>query len=207
MSGAAPGISAARPARAIPPARRITLSMRIALGFLHTGALFREPNNVWRCRAFPEERVLDRTVRAVEEMGLAELREYVGHHGMRRACMSLTEAGAELYREIGGKLANHRPPPVQAEGIIRETEVALDEMAEQEARLAKQLAMIDAETRETRAASKRIEARMAAIEAKAQRIEHERATLASCRQDLRAFTAQAAERIGAAISEANHAPA
>lgn len=202
MSGAAPALSAARPARISPPERRITLPMRLALGFLHTGALYREPGGVWRCRAFPQERVLDKTVRPLEAMGLAALREYEGHHGIRRACMALTEAGIALYARIGGKLANRRPPPVQAEGIIRETEVAIDEIAEQEARLQKQLALIDEETHETKAAASRLAARVAAIEAKASRIEHERATLASCRQDLRAFTTQAAERIGAAIVEA-----
>ena len=202
MSGAAPVIAAAQPARPAP-LRRVSLSMRIALGFLHTGALYQEPSNVWRCRAFPEERVLDQTVRAIEHMGLAERREYQGHHSIRRVCIALTEAGIELYARIGGKLANHRPPPVQAEGIIRETEVAIDEIAEQEARLARQMAMIATETRETRAAADRIAASIARLEAKAGRMEHERATLASCRQDLRAFTTQAAERIGAAIVEAN----
>lgn len=201
MSGAAPVIAAAQPARPAP-LRRVSLSMRIALGFLHTGALYQEPSNVWRCRAFPGERVLDQTVRAIEQMGLAELREYQGHHGIRRACMSLTPAGIELYARIGGKLSNHRPPSVQAEGIIRETEVAIDEIAEQEARLARQMALIATETRATRAAADKIAASIARLEAKAGRMEHERATLASCRQDLRAFTTQAAERIGAAISEA-----
>ena len=42
---------------------------------------------------------------------------------------------------------------------------------------------------------------MARLEAKAKIFEHERATIAACRQDLRAFTTQAAERIGAALSE------
>lgn len=198
----APAIAAAPPARSAPPERRISLSQRIALGFLHTGALFREPNGTWRCRAFPQERVLDKTARALELLGACALREYVGQYGERRACLSLTEVGIVLYARIGGKYADRRPPPVKAEGALRETEVALAEMAEQEERMARQLAMIDAETRETRAASKRIEARMVAIEAKAQRIEHERAKLASSRQDLRAFTAQAAEYIGAAITEA-----
>lgn len=198
MIGAAPVIAAAQPARA--PLRRVSLSMRIALGFLHTGALYQEPSNVWRCRAFPEERVLDQTVRAIEHMGLAERREYQGHHGVRRACISLTEAGIALYARIGGKLSNHRPPSVQAEGIIRETEVAIDEIAEQEERLARQMALIATETRATRAAADKIAASIARLEAKAGRMEHERATLASCRQDLRAFTTQAAERIGAAIS-------
>ncbi len=204
MTAPAP-VPAARPARNLPPERRLTLPMRIALGFLHTGALYREAGGIWRCRAFPQERVLDKTARVLEQMGLAELREYEAYHGLRRACLSLTEAGIALYARIGGQYANRRPPPVQAEGMLRETEVALGEMAEQEARLRKQLAAIDAETRQTRAASRRIEDRMASIEAKAQRIEHERATLASCRQDLRAFTVQAAERIGAAISDGpNH---
>lgn len=207
MSGAAPVMAAAEPVRPHTPLRRVSLSMRIALGFLHTGALYREPSNVWRCRAFPGERVLDQTIRAIEHMGLAELREYEGHHGIRRACMSLTPAGIELYARIGGKHANRRPPPVEAEGIIRETEVAIDEIAEQEERIARQLAMIDAETRETRAAAERLAATMARLEAKAGRMQHERERYAASRQDLRAFTTQAAERLGAAISEANHAPA
>lgn len=203
MSGAAPVIAAAQPARPHPPLRRVSLSMRIALGFLHTGALYQEPSNVWRCRAFPGERVLDQTVRAIEHMGLAERREYQGPHGIRRVCISLTEAGIDLYARIGGKLANRRPPPIEAEGIIRETEAAIDEIAEQEARLARQLALIEAETRATRAAADRIAATLARLETKAGRMEHERATYAASRQDLRAFTTQAAERIGAAICEGN----
>lgn len=208
MTGAAPAIAAARPARPAPqagnrpPERRITLPQRIALGFLHTGALFREPNGTWRCRAFPQEYVLDTTARAIERMGIAEMREYRGHHDLRRVCLSLTEAGIGLYARIGGKFASHRPPPVQAEGMLRETELALGEMVEQEERLARQLALIDAEARETRAASRRLEARVAAIEAKARHMDHERATIAACRQDLRAFTVQAAERISAAVAEA-----
>ncbi len=202
MSGAAPVIAAAQPARPHPPLRRVSLSMRIALGFLHTGALYQEPSNVWRCRAFPGERVLDQTIRAIEHMGLAELREYQGHHGERRACMSLTPAGIELYARIGGKHANRRPPPVETEGIIRETEVAIDEIAEQEARLARQMALIATEARETRVAADRIAASIARLEAKAGRMQHEREKLSASRQDLRAFTTQAAERIGAAIAEA-----
>lgn len=197
----APAIVAASPARTTLPERRITRSQRIALGFLHTGALFREPNSQWRCRAFPQEYVLDATAKVIERIGVAQMHEYEGHHGQRRICLSLTEAGVALYAAIGGRYAKRRPPPVQAEGILRETEIAMSELAEQEARLVRQLAMVAAETRETRAASKRLEERMAQIEAKARRFEHERATLASCRQDLRAFTTQAAERIGAAISE------
>ncbi|KRE00091.1 hypothetical protein ASE63_08290 [Bosea sp. Root381] len=202
MSGAAPAISAARPARVLPPERRLTMSKRIALGFLHTGALFREPGGVWRCRAFPAERVLDSTARALEQDGLAQMQEYEGHHGQRRACLSLTLDGIALYARAGGHLAGRRPPPVQAEGVLRETELALGEMAEQEARLAKALAAIDCEARETRAASQRLDERMAAIEAAAKRIDHERASLATSRQTLGAFTVQAAERIGAAVSEA-----
>lgn len=190
------------PARTIPPERRITRSQQIALGFLHTGALFREPNGQWRCRAFPQEYVLDATAKVIERMGLAEMREYHGHHGQLRVCLVLTGAGIALYAAIGGRHARRRPPPFEAEGILRETEIAMGEMAEQEARLARQLAIIDAETRETRAASKRIEERMARLEAQAKSFQHERATLATSRQDLRAFTAQAAERIGAAIGEA-----
>ena len=201
MSGAAPVIAAAEPARPLPPLRRVSLSMRIALGFLHTGALYQEPSNVWRCRAFPGERVLDQTVRAIEHMGLAELREYQGHYGIRRACMSLTSAGIELYARIGGKHANRRPPPVEAEGIIRETEVAIDEIAEQEERLARQLALIDAETRATRAAADKIAQTIARLDAKAGRMQHERERFAASRQDLRAFTTQAAERLGAAVVE------
>jgi len=198
----APAIAAAQPARTLPPARHVTMKQRVALGFLHTGALFREYGGIWRCRAFPKEKVNDITVRFLERAGLAVLREYEGHHGLRRACLCLTEAGIALYAQIGGKYRTRRPPPVQAEGILRETEIAMGEMAEQEARIAKQLALIDAETRETRAASKRIEERMARLEAKATTFERERAKWASCRQDLHAFTTQAAERIGAAISEA-----
>jgi hypothetical protein len=203
MNLAAPVQAAPQPARqASPQGSRLTMTKRIALGFLHTGALFREPNGVWRCRAFPAERVLDTTAKALERDGFAELREYLGHHDLRRACLSLTPAGIAAYAQAGGQHAKRRPPPVQAEGILRETELAMSEMAEQESRLAKQLALVDAETRETKAAAARLAARVAAIEAKARRFEHERATLASCRQDLRAFTTQAAERIGAAIMEA-----
>lgn len=201
MSGAAPVIAAAEPARPHSPLRRVSLSMRIALGFLHTGALYQEPSNVWRCRAFPGERVLDQTVRAIEHMGLAEMREYQGLHGERRICVSLTPAGIALYARIGGKLANRRPPPVEAEGVIRETEVAIDEIAEQEARIARQLALIEAETRATRAAADKIAQAMARLEVKAGRMQHEREQFAASRQDLRAFTTQAAERLGAAISE------
>jgi DNA-binding MarR family transcriptional regulator len=201
VSAAAP-VSAVRPARLIAPERRITLPMRIALGFLHTGALYRGPGNIWRCRAFPQERVLDRTVRALEEMGACALREYLGHHDMRRACMALTEAGIALYAKIGGRLAHHRPPPVQAEGVLRETEIALDEMAAQEALLAKAIAKIDEETRATREAADRIEQHLATLQAHAARFDDERSRFASHRQNLGAFARQAAERLGAAIVEA-----
>lgn len=198
---AAASVSAARPARTLPPERRITLPMRIALGFLHTGALYREPGGLWRCRAFPAERVLDKTVRALEEMACATMREYLGHHEQRRCCMALTEAGAALYARIGGKLANHRPPPVEVEGVIRETEIALGEIAGQEALLAKASAAIRAETLATREAAVRIERLLTRLEGRAATLEHERSRLAGARQDLGAFVRQAAERIGAAIGE------
>lgn len=198
---AAASVSTVRPARTRPPERRITLPMRIALGFLHTGALYRDPGELWRCRAFPAERVADKTVRALEEMGCAELHEYIGHHEQRRCCMALTPAGAALYASIGGKLAGRRPPPVEAEGVLRETEIALGEIAGQEALLAKATAAIRAEALATREAAARIERMLAKLEGRAATLEHERSRLAGARQDLGAFVRQAAERIGAAIGE------
>lgn len=202
MMGAAPALAAARPARTLPPERRLSTKMRIALGFLHTGALYREPSNVWRCRAFPQQTVRDKTVRALEAMGLASLAEYVGTHDVRRAAMTLTPQGKALYRRIGGRFADKNPPPLQVEGLLRENELAMAQMAADEARISRVTAAIQAETLATRAAARRIEQTLAALQAKADRFEAERRQIASNRQALGAFTQQAAERIGAAIAEA-----
>lgn len=197
----APALPATRPARSHPPeARRLSLSMRTALGFLHAGALFLQGRSGWRSRAFPEERVLDRTVRSLETMRLARLQDYEGLHGIRRVCAVITPEGMSLYR--GGRLANRRPPPVAAEGVLCEVEQAMDAMEAEAAGLRR--AMTDAAARMASARDLilRGEREMNRINERLRRIEDSRARLATCRQDLRAFTDQACERLGAELAEA-----
>lgn len=190
MSAPAPALTAARPPQ---PERRLTHTMRVALGFMHVGALYREANNVWRSRAFQEERVLDKTVRALEAMGLARLQEYAAMYGLRRVCATVTPAGMLVYR--GGRFADRRPPPVQAEAILREVEGALGLLTQESEQLARQqkaandaaLAARQQQARATQALD-RIEKRLAELA----RI---RASLDARRVDLRCLVAEAAERM------------
>lgn len=175
-------------------APRLSLGMRTVLGFLHAGALFRGPGGSWRSRAFPQERILDRTVRALEALGLAQLREYTGLHDVRRCCAVITSAGMQRHR---GNLADRRrPPPPQTEGLLHEVEQLEAEIGERQTKLDKALAAIDAEVRETRAAALRIENRAKAIEARAARLDTEREQIATSRASLRAVTAHACQRLG-----------
>ena len=198
--GAAPAINAARPARSNPPEPRLTRPMRIALGFLHLGALFREANNPWRSRAYPQERVLDTTVRALEAMSIAKLYEYEGLHGVRRACVTLTPRGMLVYRD--GPHAHRRPPPVQAEGVLREVEQAIGLMDMEAEGLRRQLTMVETSMATARAKITEGERAMASANARLRKLEEGRARLAACRQDLRAFADQACERLGAELAEA-----
>jgi hypothetical protein len=174
--------------------------MRIAVGFLHLGALFREPNNVWRSRAFPQERVLDATVRALEAMSIAKLYEYEGLHGVRRACVTLTPRGLLVYRD--GPHAHRRPPPVQAEGVLREVEQAIGLMDTEAQDLHRQLALVEVSMTSARARITEGEQAMASARARLRKLEEGRARLTACRQDLRAFADQACERLGAELAEA-----
>ncbi|PZU95599.1 MAG: hypothetical protein DI527_00895 [Chelatococcus sp.] len=185
-------------AAAAPP--RLTLPQRVVLGFLHAGALFRGPGGSWRSRAFPQERVLDGTVRALERQGLAQLREIVGRHDQRRCCAVITGAGMAAYR--GGRLEARRPPPLAIEGVLDEVEQLEAEFGARESRIDRALAALEAEMRETAAAQARVEARLRTIETKAARLDHERQTLAAGRADLRAVATQACERLGTELGRA-----
>ena len=77
------------------------------------------------------------------------------------------------------------------------------EMKADEAKVSKVVAAIEEEAFETKQAARRIEMRLAALQAQAARFNAERARIVGNRQDLGAFTRQAAERIGAAIGEAS----
>jgi hypothetical protein len=173
--------------------RPITLAMRTALGFAHTGALYREAGGHWRCRAYPNEAVRDGTARALEERGFLLIQEYEGLHRVRRACMVITPAGRRAYGD--GRLASASPPPVQAEAILREVEAALSVLTHESEMLGRQQkaaneAAIDARQKQAKStqALDRIEARLAELA----RI---RSNLDARRVELRCLVVEAAERM------------
>ncbi len=190
---AAPAMAPALPPSRQPEHRPITLAMRTALGFAHTGALYREPNNTWRSRAFPQERITDATVRGLEQRAFLLLQEYEGLHGIRRACMVITPAGRRAYG--GGRLAGHTPPPVQAEAILREVETALALLSVESTALAREQqhannVAIEARRQQTlaQATLDRVEKRLAALATT-------RVALDARRTDLRCLVVEAAERM------------
>ena len=174
-----------------PEHRPISLAMRVALGLAHTGALMREPDGHWRCRAFPLQRVLDITVRGLLERGLVEA---VSHRGLHdeRECVALVAAGRARY--AGGPLAGRAPPPVPAEVVLREIEEAL--------------AILDRESKELSAALLRDSAALrdcartiAGIESRTAKLARTREALDARRADLRAIIAHAAERMVESLQE------
>jgi hypothetical protein len=192
------GASLSAPAAAMPPSRQpehrpITLAMRVALGLAHAGALYREGNSHWRSRGYPDKPVQDQTVQALIQRGLLRLQEYEGLYGVRRACVVVTPEGRIAYH--GGSLAAHRPPPVEAEAVLREVEAALATLSAESQQLGReQAAALDAAIEARRnnimaqATLDRIEKRLAALAAS-------RAALDARRGDLRCLVQEAAERM------------
>lgn len=190
---AAPAMAVTIPPSRQPEHRPITLAMRAALGLAHTGALYREPNNTWRSRAFPEERVTDATVRGLEQRGLLLLQEYEGLHGIRRACMVITHAGRRAYG--GGKLATHRAPPVQAEAILREVETALALLSVESEALAREQKHANAVAIEARRQQSLAQSTLERVEKRLTALAATRAALDARRTDLRCLVQEAAERM------------
>lgn len=167
--------------------------MRAALGLAHTGALYLEPDGTWRCRAYPEERVRDATVRGLETRGLLLLQEYEGLHRIRRACMVLTPAGRKAYS--GGRLAAHRPPPVQAEAILREVETALALLSLESESLARQQHSAATAAAEARRQQAMAQSTLDRVEKRLAHLASTRAALDARRIDLRCLVVEAAERM------------
>lgn len=188
---------------ALPPRPRdLPLSghMRIALGLLHAGALFREAGGCWRSRAFPEQPVRDITVRGLEERGLILMQEYEGLHGIRRACVTISVSGVRAYR--GGRLACRRPPPVQAEGVLREIEIALAALDQEAAGLDKRMQALAGTEAQTRRMILQAQDALTAMQSRLAKLERARENLDARRADLRALVAQAGERIAETLTEA-----
>ena len=183
-----------------PQPKQLSMPQRLALRMLHTGALFQGPGMSWTCRAFPHQAVQIGTIRCLAERGLVRFETHGGLYGAEFRAVVLTEAGRA--EPLGKPARPATPPPAAAETVIRSVEQAMGEMAAREDRLSRVINALGAEARATRAAASRIELRLAAIEESARKADHERATLASCRTDLRAFTTQACEQIGATLAEA-----
>lgn len=181
-----------RPAPALAGAP-ISLAMRLALGQLHTGALYLDRYGNWRSREQPGSPVLDKTVRSLERRGLALLQEYEGLHRDRRICAVVTFAGRRAYQ--GGVLAHRTPPPVRSEAILFEIEAALIALDRESRELTDKL---DGFSSQQLAAQKQL----AEIETRLARLERCRESLDARRIDLRALVGHAADRLGQALGEA-----
>ncbi len=136
-------------------ARPISLRMRIVLGYLHAGALLLQAardaraHAHWRSRAFPEERIADATVRALEERQLVEIAEYqVGE--TLRCCAVLTAAGREAYRAMGGRYAGARAVPPAAEALVAKFDDAIAAIAGEMENLSQRAAAMLAQAEEAR---------------------------------------------------------
>lgn len=190
---AAPAMAVSIPPSRQPEHRPITLAMRTALGFAHAGALYRDANNTWRSRAFPEERVTDATVRGLEQRGLLLLQEYEGLYGIRRACMVITPAGRKAYG--GGRLARHKAPPVQAEAILREVETALALLSVESEALAREQQHANTVALEARRQQALAQQTLDRVEKRLASLAATRAALDARRIDLRCLVVEAAQRM------------
>lgn len=183
---------------ALPPSRRpenrpLTLGMRIALGQLCTGALYREAGRKWRSRAFPGEPVKDSAVMALEGRGYVLLQEYDGLYGIRRACVVITPAGRRAYG--AGGLSSHTPPPVSAEAVLVEVEAALSLLTQESERLGRELAQVATLEAEARKLEREAQARLKRIETRLTALETARGNLDARRVELRCLVVEAAERL------------
>lgn len=190
---------AGHPDKAAEPS--ITLAMRRALGLLHAGALYREAG-WWRSRAFPDERVPDATVKGLEQRGLVLMQEYEGLYGVRRACIVITPHGRRLYRDKGGVRASLTAPPVAAEAVLREVEMALSLLDRESDALSRELTDIASSRLDASRKVMAAQARLTAIEARLAKLELTRQNLDARRVDLRALVAAAGERLCAELAEA-----
>ncbi len=179
----------------------ISLQMRRALGQLHAGALYRTAG-YWRSRAFPEEPVRDATVKSLESRGLVLMQEYEGLYQVRRACVVITPAGRRLYREQGGRRSTLTAPPVAAEAVLREVEMALAVLDQESQGLARELAQIGNRRIDANRKMAEAQTRLTAVEDRLAKLERARQSLDARRVDLRALVAEAGERLGATLAEA-----
>lgn len=200
MNAAAAGLAVV-PIGIRPSGRPLTLPMRTALGYLHTGALFFGGGNIWRCREFSDERVSDRTVRALEDAGFALLQEYEGMHGVRRVAASLTSAGIVAYRSLGGRFARRRPPPFLAEATLYEVEKTVETFGSEEERLQGEIDELGRRSHAARRLITEAESAFRKIDERISRLELQRERLATCQVDIRAIADQAAQRLGEAVSD------
>jgi DNA-binding MarR family transcriptional regulator len=171
----------------------ISLAMRLALGQLHTGALYLDRYGNWRSREQPSSPVLDKTVRSLERRGLALLQEYEGLQRDRRICAVVTPAGRRAYQ--GGVLAHRTPPPVRSEAILFEIEAALIALDRESRELTDKL---DGFSSQQFAAQKQL----GEIETRLARLERARQSLDARRIDLRALVGHAADRLAETFAEA-----
>ncbi|HEV2552742.1 MAG TPA: hypothetical protein VGV17_03145 [Bosea sp. (in: a-proteobacteria)] len=174
-----------------PQHRPITLAMRVALGLAHTGVLMREPDGHWRCRSYPQQRVLDVTVRGMLERGLVEA---LSQPGLRdaRECVQLTESGRA--RVAGGPLSGRTPPPVPPDVVLAEIEEALRVLDRESKALGEALLRESALLRDCA----RI---VAGIEARTARLAATRESLDVRRAELRAIVSHAAQRMMETLQE------
>lgn len=178
----------------------ISGTMRIALGFLHTGALYREGNAHWRCRAYPDQPVRDHTVRGMIERGLVRLESYETFYRQRRECVVVTPLGRKAYS--GGRFASQSPPPVAAEAILHEVEMALRLLDDESKGLGAELLRQSATVLAARKILAQSEANLNGLESRLAKVERSREALDARRVDLRALVAAASERMAQALSEA-----
>lgn len=184
-----------RPGPALKP---MTLVMRMALGMLHTGALFRQ-NGRWRSREFPGEQVQETTIQILRESGFVELKNYTTSQGEKRLAAVLTTAGIKAYD--GGKHAARRPPPLLAEISLCEVQ---EQIATFGAEAGQLQSAIDELTRRSASARRLIaeaECEFQKIERHLARLERERDKLETGRIDMRMVADQACQRLGLAIGE------
>lgn len=149
-------VALAERAASIAAPARLSLPMRLALGYLHAGPLFMSgPRNnalagIWRSRQQPDAAVTDQTVEALERRGWARVTEYEGWRE-RRWCALLTPEGEAAYRAAGGLHAGLPRLPPAAEIAVEKFDETLAAIRGELAGLAQEAAGIAPRIKHARA--------------------------------------------------------
>ena len=178
----------------LPANKPITLAMRIALRMAAAWPLVRCSDRLWRCRKWPDEKILDATVRGLAERGMLLIESRPALYlEMRESAVTTPRGQAAL---DGRTLTSDTPPPVGPEVVLRHVEEALAGFSRQIDALRQDILRDSEAARDARQRIAAVEASIVGTERRLIDKEAARERLEACRVDLRALVAHACERMG-----------